>query len=249
MVPGPFFGWFSGFSPDQVQITHSLVAEALEEDGPFDAIFGFSQGATLALSYLLEQQIKHPNKSPPVHFAVLFSCAGPALSSDTDLSRDIISGLAPEDFEELQRLTAGQKANGHGLAPSCPPRDSRKDTFLATMSTALQLGGENGFIVTSAEIEQWRLASGTDREKTMTRVFHPSLTSARVKIPTIHVLGESDTANVREQAKLCRDLCDPRSVEMLGHSAAHDVPRKPHEARRVVEAIHAAKAEACLKAY
>lgn len=63
----------------------------------------------------------------------------------------------------------------------------------------------------------------------MTRVFHPSLTTARVKIPTVHVVGSSDTMEVFEQAKLCRDLCDPRMTDMVMYSAAHDVPRKPKE--------------------
>ncbi|CAG7937157.1 unnamed protein product [Penicillium salamii] len=236
MVPGPFFGWFSGFSPAQIKETHTLVAEALEEDGPFDAIFGFSQGATLALCYLLEHQIRHPDQPPPVHFAVLFSCAGPAFSSDTNLARDIIHSLAPEDFERLRVA----EVESHTEA---------KDAFLATMRTALQLGGDNGFVVPADEIDQWERVSTSTREQLMTRVFHPSLTATRVKIPTIHVLGDSDTADVLEQAELCRGLCDPRSVERVAHSAAHDVPRKPDEARQVAEAIRAAEAEACLMIY
>lgn len=83
----------------------------------------------------------------------------------------------------------------------------------------------------------------------MTRVFHPSLTSARVKIPTVHVVGSSDTMEVFEQAKLCRDLCDPRMTDMVMHSAAHDVPRKPKEVQRVVNAIRATAAEARLGVY
>ncbi|KAJ5358481.1 uncharacterized protein N7496_010894 [Penicillium cataractarum] len=246
MVPGPFFGWFTGFTPNEIQASHDLVAEVIAEDGPFDAIFGFSQGATLALCYLLQH-----SEPPPVHFAVLFSCAGPAFSSDMSLSCEIIRGFVSDDFDTLQYLATDMESSGPD--PSVPlsigSDISPREAFMETISSALRLGGDNGFIAPAAAVEQWRAASVADREELMTRVFHPSLTSTRVKIPTVHVLGQSDTAEVFAQAALCRNLCDARLVEQVEHSAAHDVPRKSEEVQQVVQAILAAKSEAELMGF
>ncbi|KAL4971340.1 hypothetical protein BDW66DRAFT_155759 [Aspergillus desertorum] len=252
MVPGPFFGWYWGFSPSEIQATHALLAETLEEDDPFDAIFGFSQGATLALCYLLQHQITNPEQSPPAHFAVLFSCAGPAFSSDMQLNQDIIRGLAPEDFDELWRRLAPRSTSSRSEEPcgvdvGQAQSQQQKEAFLATLSSALRLGNENGFIEDpETAIAQWRAASLRGREDAMTRIFHPALTCARLKIPVVMVVGDNDTAEVFEQVTICRELCDPALVELVGHSAAHDVPKKPEEVQKITVAIRAAEADARL---
>jgi len=55
-----------------------FVQDIIVEDGPFDGIMGFSQGAALALALLLQHSTDHP--LDPAYaickFAIFFSCVG-----------------------------------------------------------------------------------------------------------------------------------------------------------------------------
>ncbi|KAL1845791.1 hypothetical protein Daus18300_014449 [Diaporthe australafricana] len=242
MVPGPFFGWFPGYTTAHIGETHALISETIEEDGPFDGIFGFSQGATLALSFLLQHEISHPGVPPPVRFAALFSCAGPAFSCDATLSRDLIRSLTGEDLRGLQaRLHAGDVPRSFGS--SLPP--SARQAYLDTTFSALLLGADNGFMHPSV-VGEWIASSGDDREREMPRLFHPMLTAARVRIPTAHILGRNDSPDVHAQAELCRLLCDPSYAVLASHSGAHDLPHNAEEVSVICEMIRATVEDAKL---
>lgn len=234
MVPGPYFGWFTGYTAAQIGETHALISQTIEEDGPFDGIFGFSQGATLALSYLLQREIDSPpGAAPPARFAALFSCAGPAFSCDATLSRDLIRTLTAEDLRGLQaRLHENAVPESFGGLPS------PKQAYLETTLSALFLGAENGFMHPSV-MDEWISSSGDDRELAMPRLFHPMLTAARVRIPTAHILGRNDSADVHAQAELCRLLCDPSYMVSASHGGAHDLPHNAEEVSVICEMIRA----------
>jgi hypothetical protein len=84
------------------------LEEILEDEGPFDGIFGFSQGAALTLSYLYQQQVA----GNPVHikFACLFSTAVPC-STDSNMGDTIISRLRALEYD----ITNRGKYNGEDL--------------------------------------------------------------------------------------------------------------------------------------
>jgi hypothetical protein len=82
MFPEPYYSWCS-MSPDNKLVDYEsgnqaldFVQDILVEDGPFDGIIGFSQGAALALTLLLRYATKHP--LDPAYaickWAMLFSC-------------------------------------------------------------------------------------------------------------------------------------------------------------------------------
>jgi hypothetical protein len=82
MFPEPYYSWCS-MSSDKKLVNYESVKQALDfvqdiivEDGPFDGIMGFSQGAALALGLLLRYASEHP--LDPAYaickWAVLFSC-------------------------------------------------------------------------------------------------------------------------------------------------------------------------------
>lgn len=84
VFPGPYYSWCS-LSPDNTLVDYKSVKEALDfvldiivEDGPFDGIMGFSQGAALALALVLRYATEHP--LDPAYalckWVVLFSCVG-----------------------------------------------------------------------------------------------------------------------------------------------------------------------------
>jgi len=84
MFRGPYYTWFS-MSSDNKLVDYESAKQALDfvqdiivEDGPFDGILGFSQGAALALALLLRYATDHP--LDPAYaickFAIFFSCVG-----------------------------------------------------------------------------------------------------------------------------------------------------------------------------
>jgi hypothetical protein len=80
---GPYYQWFTFSSePTESDVTSmfdafELLYEVIEEEGPFDCVMGFSQGASLAYLFLLYHALKHPLDPPYALFkyAVFFSGA------------------------------------------------------------------------------------------------------------------------------------------------------------------------------
>lgn len=80
---GPFFNWFP-WPPKlgqehyarTLQDAYELIYEFVEDEGPFDGIIGFSQGATLAYMTLLDQQKLKPY-DVPLFSRAIFICGMP----------------------------------------------------------------------------------------------------------------------------------------------------------------------------
>ncbi|EAU32665.1 predicted protein [Aspergillus terreus NIH2624] len=73
VADGPYYSFFSLPTPDQLHAAYEVIDQALDTEGPFDGIMGFSQGASLAASYLLSKS----NPEPPVKCAVFFCASMP----------------------------------------------------------------------------------------------------------------------------------------------------------------------------
>ena len=43
IYPAPYYCFFESYTPERMSDAVSFVREIVEEDGPYDAIFGFSQ--------------------------------------------------------------------------------------------------------------------------------------------------------------------------------------------------------------
>lgn len=81
MFPGPYYTWCSVSLDGTIDYESGIealefVQEIISEDGPFDGILAFSQGAALALALLLRHAASHP--LDPAYaickYMVLFSC-------------------------------------------------------------------------------------------------------------------------------------------------------------------------------
>lgn len=77
-----------------------LIREVIQQDGPFDACMGFSQGAALLASLMLSHQESNPFSPPLFHLAV-FICGSSALKvSETD---GVWSRVSPQDLEQQKK--------------------------------------------------------------------------------------------------------------------------------------------------
>jgi len=72
-----YFHWAPSPTPfalSQVADACAFLRRVIEDEGPFDGVVGFSQGAVMALALALEHEEQRPEAPPPFRFAVLFSC-------------------------------------------------------------------------------------------------------------------------------------------------------------------------------
>lgn len=206
---------------------HELIAETIEEQGPFDGVLGFSQGGSLALSYLLQHEIDSPGTPPPFKFAVLFSSIV-AFSADEAFAADVIDSMSEK---ELSALSAFPDVDWSQLAPN--PR-----ALCETLAQAVGSAKRGGFI--SAGTDEGYFSRG-DHHSAIPRVMHPTLFKERVRIPTVHFTGKKDSQLLVQLSGLMQEVCDKKTMRVVEHSAGHDIPRKPDDTRAAAAAIEWAR--------
>lgn len=112
IFPGPYYCFYPVPTTNNVELAHQYVQEIIEEEGPFDAVMGFSQvghvlltryfsnflqGAALAASILLRHQDEKPFEPAPFRFAV-FICGSLPYWVDTNKGTDVAGlFLRPSD--------------------------------------------------------------------------------------------------------------------------------------------------------
>ncbi|KAH7369282.1 serine hydrolase FSH [Plectosphaerella cucumerina] len=135
----PFFDWVQWRSPDDsrvnstssdaslatVRAAFELLDHVVEEQGPFDGILGFSQGASVACAYLAHLD-RRDGSCSPFRFAIFFSSGG--LSADHLLLLHRLSGMTDKEQQKtpaLEGLLSMPALHVHGNA------DKLKDDALA----------------------------------------------------------------------------------------------------------------------
>ncbi|KAL7650347.1 hypothetical protein ACMYSQ_012145 [Aspergillus niger] len=106
-LPGHFYNWYEGLSSSQVRDAHDLVKDVIEDDGPFDGVIRFSQGALLTLSILYHHEICHLDRPPLFRFAIFF-CAVLSISPDPMFNADIVAKYA-EYYKQVKHYEESEK--------------------------------------------------------------------------------------------------------------------------------------------
>lgn len=202
------------------------LKEVLEAEGPFDGIFGFSQGAALALTYLhLQQTTGDPIA---IRFAALFSSAMPC-SSDTSLGEAVIEKL------RARRMDIKDRSNVFREDLSVEEREFVK----ILQQTIVEATSANcGFQWPSLEV----YSCGELDE--IPRVIYASALKQKIQVPTIHVWGQNDFPYLKNMAELSSNLCEPSTSRVIIHSGLHDMPKKSIEIRAVLRNLDWAMAQA-----
>lgn len=240
----PYFAYYPGTKGESIQKAHELVSAAIDaEDEPFDGIIGFSQGAALAISYLMHHQTHNPDMPLPFQFGVLFS-AGASISPDpeykqveimsflTKLTSDDIQGLHSGLVDQHSYSTAEQMEGFEKLTP--------QERLIAStlMRHACGLVGSRRSLSIKDSNAFWDGTKATDITlDDFPRFFHPIYTTERIAIPTVHISGAYDSEEIAMLAAVNRELCSGGKMEIIRHDGHHEIPRKPKEVERIVSAI------------
>lgn len=243
----PYWAYYEDATSAGVAKAHQLIDEAIETDGPFDGIVGFSQGSGLAISYLLHHQMMHPNEPPKFKFG-LFYCTSFVLSPNPKYKQeevmDILNNLTEEDLRNFHTLifnpVTQQKdlENAEFMKKLGPSQRSLfKElgwTACCTFHTRMQLhiNDKVDFID--------KLKSHEIAPELFPRFFHPVYTSERLRIPTVHVWGRADSDPLKRLAILGKELCSAGNVFSVEHPGRHELPLRREDAAAAANAIEKA---------
>lgn len=205
--PGPYLAWHGRHFTDEVAAAHDYVNSVIEEDGPYDGVIGFSQGAALAASLILAHQLlaaeEAPDaatKPPPFKFAVLICSVLPVAPTERlgvdatqfmlELERSLSEflGLSEEDTERKAGPAANNKVV-HVFEPVSEPGPGQ--------------------------------------------ALRPPQT--RIKIPTLHILGAED--RFLPYGRYVVNLCEDRQAEVLVNQCGHELPRSDESLNRIAALI------------
>jgi len=102
VFPGPYRCYLPDNSVRSTAEQHAFISEVIAEEGPFDGVIAFSQGAAITASILLHHEIEKPFLRPPFRFAV-FICSTYAHSASLSLGKDVTEHVKPEDLPKSRK--------------------------------------------------------------------------------------------------------------------------------------------------
>lgn len=195
------------------------LEDLLEYEGPFDGIFGFSQGAALTLSYLYQQQAAaEPLRAK---FACLFSTAMPC-SADVRMGDTIISKLRALEYD----ITDRARCTGGDLTVA-------EQEFVDVLQQTVVDAAIHDPLFPWTDMDVYRYGECD----AIPRVMYPSVLAQKIQIPTIHVWGQNDFEYMIKMAELGRSLCEESMVKTVLHTGFHDIPKRQNEIKAVLRTI------------
>jgi len=216
---GPFFSYTQGYSPAHMAQAVEHLEDLLEDEGPFDGIFGFSQGAALTLSYFYQQQAA--GKTPRARFACLFSTAMPC-SPDESMGGAIISRLRALEYDISDRA----RCKGGDLTIA-------EQEFVDVLRQTIVDAAFHGSPMPWIDIDVYRYGE----QDAIPRVMHPSLLAQKIQTPTVHVWGQNDFGYMIKMAELGRSICQESMAKTVLHTGLHDIPQKQADIKAVLRTI------------
>jgi hypothetical protein len=217
-VPRPYLCYSADLDPASMRAAHSLVKEEFDSQGPFDGVFGFSQGAAVLLAYLLEQIAIYPEKPLPVRFGI-FCSPVPILATDPDYYKPVLGLLSPEDEKRLRSA-----------------RDDQLDQLTGPARVAIK--ALVGAIDAMESVTRRPRTNFLNRQPLdVPCVLHPALYKPRLPIPTLHVRGRNDPPALKECSLLAESFCLPKWRRTFEHSAIHSFPRSTAEIKEMVSSM------------
>jgi pimeloyl-ACP methyl ester carboxylesterase len=215
---------------------YELIYEAIEEDGPFDAILGFSQGASLAYLFLQQHARKHPFDPPWSLFrCAIFICGMPPfrIRSSRSSSQDRVLDpprKAPVDAQELSQCLSSITSRAPPSREDSLGSDSSssQDEFTSSNSSRSTISPASS--VTSLDPND---TSFTLESDDLDLVFDEDFRA--LQIPSVHIGGKSDKVydlTMKLYAAMNKD-----NALWIEHEQGHTIPWDKHNTQVFVDAI------------
>jgi hypothetical protein len=239
IFPGPYRAFYRTPSADDVKAAYDFIMEVVREDGPFDGVIGFSQGAAIAASVIASETQRNPTEDI-FKFAV-YVCAPMPFDP---LSRPLTFTYDEKNFLSVYQRTPDGRVLG------VKAHDWLKDhQTLATIGDLEQvqemIRGQQKEINAHHERENCLQTPQKAVSADIFRRFHPLTHNKCFRIPTVHVIGLKDAD--AEQGRALGKLCEPSLTKVVSHSGGHHFPKDRATTIKVAEAIQWAADRAMLQ--
>lgn len=232
---GPFFQWTKGLTGEAIQAAHDYIYTIIDEEGPFDGVMAFSQGAALAISILLQHEIDNSEQPPPFNFAIIFS-SFVVVSPDKNFAQKEFESASQNNKEAVLRgfygIKLSEAQNGSTQGDSVDAYAKAVEAVVVEYadivgSTIRTIAGPH--VRNDSDIPT-ELSGGLE---SIPRIYHPAIMTERVTVPAIHIVGRNDP--FRKQSDLAIRLF-AKGTKIVQHSGNHDVPKLDREIRAAVTA-------------
>jgi acetyl esterase/lipase len=209
IFPGPYLGWHP-IIPSESELTaaRELVLDVLNEEGPFDGLMGFSQGAALAASLVLQ----HSDQGYPLVDCAVFICG--------TLPWMLRSELVP----------LHQKHNANCQISVGLDLDNGMQRLLALIE-----GSVSGECVKNKLSNGHQ--DGYHAQQSQVGLLHPANSPLRFPIPTAHIYGGRKDRYFEQSKALIELGSDAHGVKVFDHEAGHIVPRGEFDTGKMVETV------------
>ncbi|KAL9594714.1 MAG: hypothetical protein Q9219_006878 [cf. Caloplaca sp. 3 TL-2023] len=208
IYPGPYLCYYNLPTQDQIEDAHDLVLNFIEDEGPFDGVIGFSQGAALASSLILRRA--RDRTAEPLFQVAVFICA--SLPFDLDAPPIIVNKAPGGRIRFLNSDASGVKSE---ISQSSVGAQSIIQEFHAQ--------GYSGMLEDGMRV---------------LRRYHPKTASAgqrlAMDIPTVNIVGQKDP--YRQQGLWLAEMGGAMGTVIVDHGAGHEVARDMTAVRKMSRA-------------
>ncbi|KAJ9664377.1 hypothetical protein H2198_000306 [Neophaeococcomyces mojaviensis] len=219
VFPGPYTCWYPVPTRTNVKAAHELIWEFIEEEGPYDAVMGFSQGAALAASLLINHQLEKPDSPPPFRLAI-FVCGSLPYCIDGTNGVDVASLFAepPAGGFGPVKYTTYQPWNDDGSSVARPLYEGRECTLKKerqTLAEVVQMiddhdnedGKEFRLRVDEMAEEDFNSSDSSSESEGDSPVFSP-ITETGYNTETSSVIGNSTFEDINLSFRFKHDDWD-----------------------------------------
>ena len=190
--------------------------DVVREEGPFDAVLGFSQGSALGATVMLTEAIKNPGR-PPFAMGIFLSSTMPFDfgSGILRLKDDGVNGLNATHLDHSFRNLESEKGKVNWLT------DCRSKGVIDEFQARHQ------------EYQQHSGAGSVEVDVLLR--YHPTTHTQRLLLPTVHVIGTKD--DYADHGRDLYGMCDARQATLISHDGGHQLPRHMTIVAKVADAI------------
>lgn len=243
VFPGPYFVWYQNYNPENVEKVHEYLQSVIDEDGPYDGIIGFSEGAALAASFLLSREYRatlgqvSEDIVSEFKMAIFFNSVKPYSPSE-----EIGSDAAEQFQQELRRhslFLKGQSADRRKSSISdveISALAERRQSVLAQRRKSIIAWKKDGMLGEKAgwaEVDKKVQNHVWDRLFSPVFSFDPDSFPCKIQIPTLNVIGIKDQFS--EYSEELTKLCDPEQMEIARIDLGHEIARSGDGLDKVVQ--------------
>ncbi|KAH8738437.1 serine hydrolase FSH [Ilyonectria robusta] len=199
-VPEPNYSWYNFPYPEDVERAYERLTSFIEAEGPFDGVWGFSQGGSMAALLLLMHQAENGGTSYPFKLAIFTSAFLPHRFDSGFITWDLTEKNQPTPTYEPGVYDASR---GEDVDWTRDPHTSIEYDMIKAVQDKMTFPVQ------------------------FLPKYRPSGIQKKIALPSVHVRGVKDHYEFVDDSVW--ELFDPETSRKMTHRGGHHFPRFSEE--------------------